>query len=699
MNVDAAHAPLPPLREDLCLHASGSDRGGAPTWTIQDPVDNRFFRIGWPEFEMLLRWGGDAQQVAQAVAGQTPLAVDAGQVLAFAAFLARHQLVRPSGEAVRRLAREARAGGWLSARWWLHHYLFFRIPLLRPERGLRALLPLVAPLGSTIGLLLVALAGMTGLLLVAHQWDAFRHAVVDSLDWSGLGGFALALIVAKTSHEMGHALVATRHGVRVSHMGVAFVVLWPMLYTDTGESWKLHDARRRLAISSAGIAVELALAGLATLGWALLPDGALRQSMLYLATTSWVLTLTLNASPFMRFDGYFILSDLLDFPNLHERAGAAARAALRRALFGWDEPDPENFPPTTRRALVAFAFVTWAYRLVVFVGIAVAVYLMFFKALGIVLFGIEISWFVLRPVANELRVWHRRRQETSRPRRFVLVLLALSLVMLACLPWHAGTVASGVAHAQRQQPVYSPFPARLRSLHPAGPVRSGDTLAVFESPDLLARAVVDAAGLATQARRQQDVAVRDDAADQRRVAAQRVVEQLAESQATRDESGRLQLQAEFDGDWRDLDPALRVGTWVGSRQPIGILVASMRWVVDAYVDERTLADMAVGATARFYPDHGGQALEARLVEIDRSRASQLGSALLDARYGGPIATLPGDKPGQPTTAWFRVRLELESPPDVARETRGRVHIDTAARSWAWDLLRSAAAVLVRESGF
>ena len=146
------------------------------------------------------------------------------------------------------------------------------------------------------------------------------------------------------------------------------------IYTDTSETWKLRSHRHRLAVSAAGILVEMALAGLATLAWALLEDGALRQAMLYLATTGWALSLALNASPFMRFDGYFILSDLLDFPNLHERSGAAARAWLRRTLLGWDEPDSEPLPASMRQALIAFALATWIYRFVVFAGIAVAVY-------------------------------------------------------------------------------------------------------------------------------------------------------------------------------------------------------------------------------------------------------------------------------------------------------------------------------------
>jgi len=115
--------------------------------------------------------------------------------------------------------------------------------------------------------------------------------VLDSLTPTGMLGFVLALIVSKTLHELGHAVVATRLGVRVAHMGVAFLVMWPMLYTDTGESWRLRSHRQRLAISLAGVSVEIILAGLATLAWALLDEGALRQAALYLATTGWVVSL------------------------------------------------------------------------------------------------------------------------------------------------------------------------------------------------------------------------------------------------------------------------------------------------------------------------------------------------------------------------------------------------------------------------
>ena len=101
-------------------------------------------------------------------------------------------------------------------------------------------------------LALIGIAGLIGLALAARQWDAFTASLAATFTPAGVFGFRCALAIAKSLHELGHAYVATRAGVRVAHMGVAFVVMWPMLYTDTGETWNLADARTRFAIASIG---------------------------------------------------------------------------------------------------------------------------------------------------------------------------------------------------------------------------------------------------------------------------------------------------------------------------------------------------------------------------------------------------------------------------------------------------------------
>lgn len=697
--MNPANVPLAPLREDLRLAEAAAEADGSPAWVIEDPVINRFYRIGWLEFECLLRWGMPAAKVAERIAAETPLHPEPADVLAVAEFLSRHQLLRPGPEASDRLAAQAGTRRWTSWRWWLHHYLFFRIPLVRPQRLFAAVAPHLGLLFRPATLWAVLALSLLGLTLVFRQWDVFARSVVDSLSPAGLLGFAAALVVAKTLHELGHALVATHFGVRVAHMGIAFVVLWPMLYTDTGESWKLKSRYRRLAVSSAGIVTELGLAGLATLGWALSEPGALKTACLYLATTSWFLTLALNVSPFMRFDGYFILSDLLDFPNLHERSSALARTWLRRSLLGIDEPWPEDFPAARRRQLIAFALVTWVYRLIVFVGIALAVYHFFFKALGIFLFAVEIAWFVALPVWRELRVWWERRGQIPAGRRIVFAVLAAVALLLLAIPWKTEVRGHGMAHAARQQVVFSPFAAQIGQVRAPGPVAEGDLLAELDAPDVRLRSLRNLASLRALDTELTGLQAQEKGLDKTGATAGRLAEQEAELRSAAGELKRLALHAGFAGIWRDTDPQQQAGVWIGPRAPLGVLVDPRSWQVEAYVGQADIDRLKPGAPALFYPEGSIAAISGVVAEVDRTRASTIPEAALTTRYGGPIPLAPHSEQAIPADPRFRVRVALDSPPPAQRETRGVVVIDGERRSLLGQAATASFATLIRESGF
>lgn len=695
---DPADQPLPPLREDLRLDEAAKSSSGEPAWMIQDTVLNRFYRIGWLEFECLLRWGQTPRRISEEIAKDTALKPDVEQILDFRQFLEQHQLLRPGPAQLARLQAKSQERTWSSWRWWLHHYLFFRIPLLHPQARLQRLAQALDWLFHPLTAALVMALSLLGVILVMKQWDSFTHAVVESFSTEGLFSFALALIVAKTLHELGHALVATRLGLRVGHMGIAFVVLWPMLYTDTGESWRLKRSRQRLAIASAGIVTELSLAGLCTLGWALCDPGALRNALLYLATTSWILSLALNASPFMRFDGYFILSDLLDFPNLHERASALARVALRRQLLGLAEDWPEPFPHGQRLALITFAIVTWLYRLVLFLGIAVAVYLFFFKLLGILLFMVELSWFIALPVMRELSHWWQQRARIPRLRKMLFkALLLLGLIGLL-IPWHSQIDAAGVARAEHQLRIYAPYPARLQSVHHSAAVEAGQVLVTLDEPDLdfrlrgseanarsyearLSGLLADPAGLA------EDAATR-----------QRLNVQLEETRATRNEIARLNLQAPFAGSWLDLNPDWQPGQWIGRQEPLGILVDPRSWQVDAYVAQGQIHHIAVNDPVRFYPEGQTAPLSGRVLAIGSTRTGQLAHRMLSSHFGGPVQVTAQD-PMVPGAALFQVLVELDQPLRQLRETRGHLKIEGERRSVLGELGRWVLGVGLKESGF
>jgi len=696
-------AQLPPLREDLQLHVAAPNRDGSPAWTIQDPLSNAFYQIGWLEFELLARWSlGQPQAILAATAAETPLEPEEEELGELYAFLLGHQLLEIHDlRYTRHLYEHRRAARQNRLRWLLHHYLFFRLPLIRPARLLARALPWVEWIYSRAFALSVLLLSALGLFLTAQQWDSFSASFMETLSPGGLLGYLGALAVTKSLHELGHALTATRHGLRVAHMGVAFLVLWPVLYTDTGESWRLSERRQRLAIASAGIVSELALAGLATLAWNLCAEGDLKQALFFLASTAWLISLMLNLSPFMRFDGYFILSDALGMPNLHERAAAMAIASLRNTLLGWHEPNPEPMPPGQRRLMIAFAYLTWVYRLLLFVGIAVAVYLLFFKLLGIFLFAVEIAWFVVRPLMNELHIWHRRREEIAPGRRTLALALLGAILLLLLVPWNSHLDAPGWAHPQRQHVLYSPLPARLVKLPEADrPVSAGSPLFSLEQPELDYRATVAQSASQTLEQRLRGLASLPDGEEQRAPLRYQQRLHIAQLQASHDEAIRLQLDAPFAGVLTDIDPELAPGVWVSPQQPLATLIDPQHWEAELFVPQQDLERLAVGNRVRFYPDAQGQEpIDGRIRLIESTRAAQLPHPLLSSRHGGRIATLQDDEGLTPRDTLYRIQIDLQRPPGTSAVLSGQARIEARAESWLLAALKPILIVIIREANF
>ncbi|HYF42041.1 MAG TPA: HlyD family efflux transporter periplasmic adaptor subunit [Ramlibacter sp.] len=706
---------LPPLREELALLPGPILPDGQPSWILHDPVRHAFFRLDWLTFEILSRWSlKDPAALLASVEADTTLSPQASDVEQVHAFLGENQLLQPRGEATAaKLAERLQRleGTWF--KWLLHHYLFFRIPLVRPDAWLERWAG-VAGLFFSRGFLALTLAvlGVGVALLVRHS-DEFFNSLVDTFTPAGLLAYGTALFVVKLLHELGHAFAAKRYGCRIPAMGVAFLVLWPMAYTDTNESWRLTDNRQRLRVAAAGIATELMVAAWATLAWALLPDGTARGAAFVLATTSWVATLAINASPFMRFDGYFILCDWLDMPNLHGRSFALARWRLREWLFDLGEAPPEVFTRGKQAALIAFAWTVWLYRLVVFLGIAVLVYHFFIKLVGIVLFAVEILWFVLMPVARELQAWKTRLPtirakagSMRRTRRSVVALIGL--LLLLALPWPDRVVATAVLRPAEVWSVYTPGPAQLAAAPVAvgSQVPAGALLFELRSPELESRRHALLARI--ESLRWQAASSGFDAELRSRLQVQEeaLATAKAELASLEAELHRFTARAPFAGRLRDVDPDLRPGQWLAARERIAVLVQQDgAWVAETWLDEDAVRRVAPGDAAFFTADGGaGPAVRMKVASIDRDATRVLRRSELAAQHGGHLLTR--EKSGQlvPERAIYRVALapvaesqELATLP--SHVWRGQLSIRGNWESPLLPYLRQAAAVAVREVGF
>lgn len=700
--------PLPPLRDELDLLPGPALPDGQPSWTLHDPVRNLFFQIDWASFEILqrwrLRWPG---VIARRIQAETTLRAEPDDVEAMHRFLAQHELLQPAALTAAELAgqRQRRRAGW--SQWLLHNYLFFRVPLLRPDRWLTRWTPRLAFLyGPAFRWLTLAalLAGMWG---VSRSWDAFTATLVDMLSWEGLAAYGLTLAAVKTLHEFGHGVTAKRYGCRVPTMGVAFLVLWPVAYTDTNEVWKLTRRDQRLKVAAAGIATELTIAVWAMLAWVWLPDGPLRAMAFLLATTTWVSTLLINASPFMRFDGYFLLSDFLQMPNLHARAFALARWDLRERLFALGEPAPEHFPAARRRGLILFAWATWIYRLVLFLGIAALVYHFFIKALGIFLFLVEIVWFIARPLWSEIGAWRQRGAAIGGSRRARWSALLLILIVLgAFAPWPVPVRGSGLLQAREQWPLHAPEASRLASPPPAEghALRAHEDAFMLDTPSLAASAAQSQARSLQLARQSAAAGFDPELRRDWQVLRERQAEAQAQQVAVDSEAARYRLEAPGAGRLRDRDPDLRQGDWLGRRELLGRVVSAGPLQVVAYVPEDALPRLRAGQTARFIADGGaGPDLDLRVRSIDQDATRVLQEAVLSAPAGGDVQVRASQNLLYPERPVYRVMLDVESadPPAQARQHswRGRVSIHGDWEAPGARLLRTAASVFWREAGF
>ena len=697
--------PLPALREELCLHAGPAAADGAPTWTLQDPVTNRFFRIDWPTFLILNHWhAGNPERIAEQVSAEAPLDVDGQDVEGVLDFLARSELLQCTASSdTLRLQRAYVARHQSAWAWLLHHYLFFRLPLWRPDRWLARMAPAVNVLFGPTFLRLTLLALLLGGLGVLRQWEHFSATLVDALNWNGAKAYLAVLVGVKFFHELGHAFTAKRLGCRVPTMGVAFLVMWPVAYTDVNDAWKLPRRQDRLKVGAAGVLTELVIAAWATLAWALLPDGSVRGAAFLLATTTWIATVAINASPFLRFDGYFLLSDWLDTPNLHTRSFALARWKMRELLFALGEHKPESLPAARERFLIGFAWLTWGYRLVLFLGIALLVYNYFFKLLGVFLFAVEIAWFILMPFKNEIGEWHKRWpqiRQSPRGRRWLLA--GGALLLAGILPLGTTTESQGLLKPERSYAVYSPAAARLESsLPPHGtPIKAGTPLLTLSSPELEARALAIAARTARVSRQLEMAAVNPDMHADLPLLREENRRLAEEAQGNASEQARLTPAAPFDGLWVDPQADLRQGDWVGKSAPLATLVDPARWRVDTYLEEQEVGRVRVGDSGRFFPETPGMAaITLRVTAIDSDAIHELADAPLSTLHGGRILVRQQDHRLLTERAMFRVTLEADTAPEGRHVTRGTVAIQARGESLLGRYLRSATAVLIRESGW
>jgi len=706
LELNTQEKALPLLREDLRFVEGASNVDGSPTWVVVDPVRGKYFQIGWDAYQMLLRWKGrSAEAVLSEVRAETTSHATKEDLNALLQFLYSNHLLRdlpPGGYRAYASQAESAQLKWLP--WLIHHYLFLQIPLVRPDRFLRATLPYVEWMSSRPVAWAIALLGLIGLHLVSRQWEAFTTTFLHFFTPLGFVLYVLCLVLVKVCHELGHAYTAARYGCRVPTMGMAMVVMVPMLYSDTSDAWKLKSRHKRVAIGAAGMIVECSLAALAIFAWNFLGDGVVRSFVFIMATTSLLTGLGINLSPFMRFDGYYVLADWLGIPNLHDRAFAFGKWQLRRLLFGLDLPMPEPVSLVRRRLLVWFAWATWVYRVTLFLAIAFVVYQYFFKVLGIMLFAVEIGWFILLPIMHEMKVWWSMRPMLAKQgRTWVSAGGLVVLIALLFIPWSDRVRLPAVLEATPHATLYAPAPGRIAALEvgEGRRVSAGETLVVLESPTLekdmaLTRKRIEV----EQLKRLRQFADQQELA-QHQVTLETLKAHLSQLEGLQRQQQNLSLVTPIAGVVTDKAEALHAGRWINKELPLAYVIDPTGEEVHAVVPETDVGYLRAGQHARFIPEGPERPiLNAQIIQIRDIDEGAFMVPYLASLYGGDVPVREGaDHKMKPETSVYRVTLALVgAPPQWNQAVRGTVLVEGPRISLARRLWEEGARVFIRESG-
>jgi putative peptide zinc metalloprotease protein len=387
---------------------------GQAWWVVKDPIALSYFRFRPEEYALLDMLDGEASLEDlkdQFEARFPPRRIKLDELARFVATLHRSGLVigdRPGqGPQLFERRRQKTLQQWKS---WLGNVLALRFRGIDPDKLLTRLDPWLGWLFEPPAIVAMLVFAASALLLVLVNFDTFQaklpefHQFFASGNWLYL---AIALAFTKVFHEFGHGLSCKHYGGECHEMGVMMLVFTPCLYCDVSDSWMLPSKWKRAAIGAAGMYVEVILASIATFLWWNSHGGIFNQLCLDVMFVSSVSTLLFNANPLLRYDGYYILSDLLEIPNLKQKAKSITSRIMSKWCLGIKQPD-DPFLPQRRLGLFAlYAVASGLYGWFVSLSIFLFVWNVFkpyrLEVIGQFLAFMALWGLVVRPVQGMIK--------------------------------------------------------------------------------------------------------------------------------------------------------------------------------------------------------------------------------------------------------------------------------------------------------
>lgn len=666
-NLKASLIPTVTMRKQLFR--------GETWYVLSDPFNNQFFRLRPEAHDFVSRlhpqrtveevWTECLDRYPDAAPGQE----DVIQLLTqlYQANLLYSEMPADSQKLFERYSKRRQR----EVRSKLLSIMFIRIPLIDPQNFLKRVNPFtkhfVSPIAALIWLLVVLAAGK----IVLDRFDAVYQQVQGILAPDNLVLLYIGMILVKTLHEFGHAVVCSRFGGEVHTMGVMLLIFTPLPYMDATSSWSFRSRWHRALVGAAGMIVEIFIAALAVFLWARTGPGTLHSlayNMMFIASVS---TLLFNGNPLLRFDGYYILSDLMDIPNLSSNSLKHLRHLTERYLFGYKE---SVSPAHTRKEavwLTIFGILSGIYRIIIFTGIILFVADKFLLA-GLIMATICVFSWGIRPVIRLISYLVSSPRLARTRLRATSVVVGLFIVLtsfLAIWPFPNRFRAPGVVEAVHHLQMVNDVSGTVEQLFvPSGTMVLKDTpLMKLSSKELELEIRV------AIAQREETLALKMLAASQAKADLEPIVKRMAtiESrlQDLYEQDRMLVVRAKQSGLWVSPRSHEWVGAWIMRGTSIGEIIPQGDFRFSAIVSQDEASNLFVDrierGEVRLY-GQGGVNLEVRQFQIIPFQHEELPSAALGWYGGGDVAVSVSDQTGlKAAEPFFQIYAELGSVPGAA----------------------------------
>lgn len=583
------------------------------------------------------------------------------------------------------------------------HILYFKKAIYDPDTFLERALPKVQWIYSWPVLAATVLFMMTTLVVALGRWDEIIAHGANFFTLQNLGLTWVLFLGVKVVHEFGHAFTCKKYGGEVHEMGFMFILFTPYLFCNVSDSW-LASKWERVAVTAAGIAVELVLASIATWLWLLSQPGLFHQMCFNTMVLCSVSTVLFNGNPLMKFDGYYIMSDLLEVPNLRAKSNAWVTRWAQRYLLGLKELSQRVIGGESGYAFGLYAVASYCYGWFILYRISIHMFnmlepygLQFVSRTYVGLFLFVSFGLPLIRLGRSLKFSSEfRTAGMSRFRWLVMALLAAGSILFF-IPMEDSVVRSAAREASEIAPISSPSPGYLREIY----VKEGDMVQAGEVLGLLENREIETQRSELRSQRESALvrqrASMADASVEARLSVpilKNFVQEADEQiRALEDRLARLQLRSPVAGTVRTKQLVEKIGLRFAADQPILEVGAGASGKVIIALNEKEARKVVVGqvVAVRFYglPD---RVFHGRITAVPSASSPGFSIPAFANIFGGDVpAKLNADHHPTPSLPHYEAEAVIDLPPEDAlllrSQSTGKARIstkDTSVALWLRD---------------